>query len=131
MTMDFESNVYALISELRQFDYRIESIDHIWDIIFPVQKDKYHRISVTKYHEVFYIGHIDGNLCTLEVTPEKSVQVAPSFGSSLYDDGRYDPAAVWNDLITSARRWFKTVKTDWIKPFITWEPLPILIPKSS
>jgi hypothetical protein len=29
----------VFVKELAQFDYRIKSKDHIWDIIFPDQKD--------------------------------------------------------------------------------------------
>lgn len=113
--MDFENNVYSLIKELNQFDYRIESIDHIWEVIFPDQKNNYHHIRVTKYHEVFYIIPIDGDLCTLEVTPKKSVKVASSFGRTPYDDGSNDPARVWTNLVIYARKWLKVVNKDWIK----------------
>ncbi len=115
MNKHFEENVYGLIAELRQFDYTIESIDHIWEVIFPhktVRHIAYHYLRVTKYQDTFHIGHIDGKLCSLEIQVDKSVQAVSSFGSS-HGDG--DPARGWDDLISSARNWLKIVKKDWIK----------------
>ena len=31
-------NLFLLVKEMNHFQYRIESVDHIWDIIFPLQK---------------------------------------------------------------------------------------------
>jgi len=104
--MNFENNVYTLIKELELFDYKIEYVDHIWHIIFPDKKDKWHHLRVTKYNEVYYIDLFDNNLSTLEVTSNKSIQVEP------YND---DPGAVWNDLIISVRDWLKFVQKNWIK----------------
>ncbi len=117
MSKNFEENVYGLIAELRQFDYMIESIDLIWDVIFPHKTARhiaYHYVRVTKCRDTFYIGHIDGKLCSLEIRMNTSVQAAPSFGSS-YEDDRYDPAKGWDDLISSARNWLKIVKKGWVK----------------
>lgn len=115
MNTQFEENVYGLIAELKEFDYRIESIDLIWDVIFPHKKARratYYYIQVTKYQDTFYIGHRDGDLCSLEVQMNKSVQVAESFGFSR-EAG--DFAKKWDALISSAREWLKIVKKDWIK----------------
>jgi hypothetical protein len=111
----FEENVYGLIAELKQFNYTIESIDLIWDVIFPHKTARhaaFHYMRVTKYQDTFFIGDIDGKLCSLEIRVNTSIQTIPSFGSS-YGDG--DPARGWDDLISSARNWPKIVKRDWIK----------------
>ncbi|MCP4753348.1 MAG: hypothetical protein GY866_20855 [Proteobacteria bacterium] len=113
--MKFEDTLYAFLKELQRFDYGLSSIDHVWNLIFPDGQDKWHHVHVNKYRQVFYISHIDGNSCGLEATPKKSVQVMDSFGFSSYDDGRHDPASVWEPLIASARKWMKTVAKDWIK----------------
>lgn len=115
MNMSFEENVYGLIKELEEFSYTIESIDSIWEVIFPHKTSRYevyHYMRVTKYRDTFYMGLIDGELCSLEIRMNKSVQVAQSFGSSHRVD---DPARGWNSLISSARNWLKIVKKDWIK----------------
>lgn len=113
--MEFQENIYIFIEELRQYEHRIEGIDFVWDILFPDQKDKYHYLRVTKFHEVFYLAHIDGNLCSLEINQNKSVQAAPSLGWSSSDDGSHDPAKNWGSLITAVRKWLNFVKKDWIK----------------
>lgn len=115
MKNDFEENVRGLISEIQDFRYRIESVDHIWDIIFPDKKGNYHRLCVTKYHEVFFISQIDGKYCSLEIKPHECVKAADSFGMRSFEDYSHDPGAVWNDLITYARKWLKFAKVDWIK----------------
>ncbi len=56
--MNFEENVYHLIDELQQFDYTMEYLDLLWDIIFPhstVRHTIYYHIRVTKYYDTFYI----------------------------------------------------------------------------
>ena len=126
MNQDFEKNVYGLIAELKQFDYTIESIDHIWDVIFPHKTTRtavYHHIRMTQYKDTFYIGHIDGELCCLEIQVNTSVQAAPSFGSSHREE---DPAKGWDALISSARNWLKIVKKDWIKANKqVWQSYPL------
>lgn len=115
MDKHFEEHVYALIAELDHFDYTMEASDHRWDVIFPHQTTRYsvyHYICVTKYQDTFYISHIDGNLCSLEIKLNKSVQVAPSFGRTF---GEGDFAKKWKDLIVSACNWLKFAKKDWIK----------------
>ena len=111
----FIENIFQLLKELEQFEYRIENIDHIWDILFSDQKNKYYHIRITKYREVFYITHINGNLCTLETNQNKEVKVMSTFGFSSFDDGHHDPEKAWSYIITSARKWLHLVKKDWIK----------------
>lgn len=111
----FEDNVYNLINELKQFDYKIEVVDHIWEIIFPDKKNKWHHVCVTKYHEVYYVSLIDNDICTLEVSPNKSVQAAPSFGISSSHTNHDNPENAWSDLILASLNWLKSVKRNWIK----------------
>ncbi|WP_194847703.1 hypothetical protein [Candidatus Neptunochlamydia vexilliferae] len=115
MKGNFEENVYALVEEVMQFQYQISSVDRIWDILFPDKKNKYHHIRIMKSYGTFYLFHIDGELCNLEIEQNKCVRAGSSFGFSSYDDGSEDPAKVWNHLITSAREWLKFTKRDWIK----------------
>ena len=114
-SINFEENVYTFIEELQQFDYRIEGIDLIWDVIFPHSTGKrntYYHIYVTKYKDTFYIGHRDGNLCNLQVELNKSVKELEISGRSL----QYaDLPKQWNALISSARNWLKEVENDWVK----------------
>ncbi len=113
--MNFEENVYHLIDELQQFDYTMEYLDLLWDIIFPhstVRHTIYYHIRVTKYYDTFYIRQIDGDLCSLEVKMNKSVEEVESFYSSRSTG---DFTKKWDGLISSARKWLKVVDKDWIK----------------
>jgi hypothetical protein len=115
MSRNFEEGTYEFIARLKQFDYVIESIDHIWDVIFPHKASRstgYHHVRVTKYNDIYYIGHMDGNLSTLEVQVKKGIQAAPSFGSSRHHG---NPLSGWDGLIFSALKWLKIVRKDWIK----------------
>lgn len=114
MNEKFEENVYCLIEELKQFDYSIESVDLIWDVIFPHKSGSrvaYYHIRLTKYHDTYYLHQMDGNLSSLEVQLYKNVQSSSSLGSSYQD---HNPTK-WKGLVVSARKWLKIVKKDWIK----------------
>lgn len=126
MDKDFEKNVYGLVAELKRCDYTLESTDHIWDVIFPHKTTRgtvYHYIRMTQYQNTFYIGHVDGQLCFLEIRVNTSVQAAQSFGSSYREE---DPAKGWDGLVSSARNWLKIVKKDWIKASKqVWQSYPL------
>jgi hypothetical protein len=113
--MKFEDAVHAFLKELDHFDYDLSCVDLVWDLIFPDSKGKWYHVHVTKNRHTFYISHIDGNSCTLEAVPKKSVQVMGSLGFSSYEDGSDDPTGMWGPMIASARSWLKTVKKNWIK----------------
>ncbi len=113
---NFEEKIYRLVAELKHFEYRIESIDRIWDIIFPHEigsRTVHHHIRVTKYLKTFYIHHYDGDLPTLEVQMNEKVQAGPSLGSSR--ESHFDLAKGWDKLISSISNWLAVVKKDWIK----------------
>ena len=90
--MNFERNVYAFIDDLENFQYEIEGMDAIWRVLFPDSKGSFHYIVVTKYQDVFYIAHINGKLCTLEVRMKNSVKPAQTFKSPGYDDNSHNLA---------------------------------------
>lgn len=112
---DFEKNIYSFTKEIEKFEYRMDSLDHLWDILFPDQKNKWHKLRITKYKGVFYCIDISGPRCTLAVTPNKSVEVENTFSSSFPYDGRDNPEFVWNEVISDARIWFKAVHKNWIR----------------
>ena len=112
MKTNFEKNVNALLTKLLKFEYRIESVDHLWDIIFRDNKNKYYHIRIVKSYEIFYLIDIVGKLCTLEIKRNESVRVASSGFNSYEDD---DLSKIWGSLITSACEWLDFVKKNWIK----------------
>lgn len=113
--MKFEKDVFNFVKNLNQYDYKIESVDRIWEIIFPDKKGKWHYLYVNKYHEIYYITSVDDKLDSLEVAPNKSVQLTSSHRGSLSGAHHEDPAKVWCDLIISANSWLAVVEKDWIK----------------
>jgi hypothetical protein len=112
--MSLESRVDRFLKELRHFEYSLQSLDRIWDVIFPVGKTWSH-LRVTKYLETFYITHIDGDLPTLEVTSPMKVQELPGYGHSHFR--KKNSKEDWGDWIASASRWLAIVKKDWIKAY--------------
>lgn len=113
--MTLEKNVSALVEELKKFEYRLDSIDFVWQIIFLDKKNKWHHIQITKYHETFYIGLVDGDLDSIEFSPKKEMQLLSSSRSSLMHSYPGDSELIWNNLIVSALDWINYVKKDWIK----------------
>lgn len=113
--MSFEKSVYSFIKELFQFDYETESIDHIWNVIFPNHKGKWHYLRVNQYQDIYYISLIDSDFISLEVKLQKSVGLKEHFARSTHDRHRGDPFVVWHTLITDASCWLKKVNKSWIK----------------
>lgn len=111
--MGFEENVFAFIEALDDFQYRLESVDHIWDVIYPDKKERYFHLRVTKYRDIFYIFQMNGDDCTLEVRQKVSVTASSNMGMRSYRDD--DPAKVWNNKIIDACKWLQFAKKDWIK----------------
>lgn len=100
--MEFEDQIYGFIQEITCFDYRIESIDHLWEIVFPDQGGKWHHIKIVKYHEVYFVYLVDGDLPSLEIKPKRQ-------------ENHFENVTAWNHLLISARIWLKSVKKNWIK----------------
>jgi hypothetical protein len=113
--MAIDEIMYGLTKELGRYQYVISSIDRIWHLIFPDSKGKWHHLQVIRYRDTSYLHHVDGESCSLEVTPKKGVKVMESFGLSHHHDGRHALATVWEPLVSSARAWLKTVRRDWVK----------------
>ena len=113
--MKFDNTVYTFLKELCSFHYKISRVDLIWDLIFPDSKGKWNHVTITKYMQTFYINHMNGHSCSLEVVPKEKVSVMKSFSVSSYEDSSENPARVWGHLIQSAFTWLNTVKKDWIK----------------
>jgi hypothetical protein len=104
----------------RELCQRVESADHIWRLIFPDANGKWYKIYVVNYHETYYITHIDGNSCPIELNPEGKIKESETFGSSSFDAGRGEPERVWNGIIVSARTWMGLAAKDWIRANIAF-----------
>ena len=111
--MELTELALSFVKELEDFSYRLSVLDRIWDIIFPDIKRKWHHLHVNKYGHTFYITHVSGGGGGLEVEPKKGVVPMDSFSYS--GENHVQPALVWGSLITSAHKWLKVVRKDWIK----------------
>lgn len=80
-------------------------LDHVWNILFPDHKGKWQHLHVTKYKHTYYITDVVGNSAGLEVEPKKVVGI----------ESHDHLVTKWDPLISSARKWLKIVRKDWIK----------------
>ncbi len=115
--MELTSLTFAFVKELADFAYKLSVMDRVWNILFPDQGKKWNYLHVNKYKHTFYITHIDGNGGSIEVEPNKCVRAMASKGdfSCCGENPPDQPVAVWEPLITSACKWLKVVRKDWIK----------------
>jgi hypothetical protein len=114
--MELIVSTFAFVKELGDFSYELSALDRVWDILFPDKGEKWHHLHVNKCKHTFYITHIDGGGGGLEVEAKKGVRPIESLGASSYwDENHGQLAMAWEPLITSACRWLKIVKKDWIR----------------
>lgn len=114
--MELIVSSFAFVKELGDFSYELSALDRVWDILFPDKGKKWHHLHVNKCKHTFYITHVDGGGGGLEVEPKKGVRPMESLGASSYCDENHGKLAMaWEPLITSACRWLKIVKKDWIR----------------
>lgn len=78
--MRFADTVHAFSKELGQFEYGLSCADRFWDLIFPDARGRWNHVHVTQDGQTFYLTHIDGNTCQLEVVPPKEVKATSAFG---------------------------------------------------
>jgi hypothetical protein len=114
--MELIVSTFAFVKELGDFSYELSALDRVWNILFPDKGKKWHHLHVNKCKHTFYITHIDGGGGGLEVEAKKGVRPIESLGASSYwDENHGQLAMAWEPLITSACRWLKIVKKDWIR----------------
>ena len=108
------ASAFAFVKELEGFSYELSGLDHVWDVLFPDKAERWDHLHINKYENTFYITHVcngDG----LEVKPGKAVRPADSMSSSSSQAGDLDQLeAGWEPLLTSARRWLRVARKDWI-----------------
>ncbi len=112
--MRFEEIVYAFSKKLEAFDCRLSSLDHLWDIYFPDQDGKWHYLHVNKYRKVFYFTWLTGDDESLKVEPGKSVKILAMMDRRSQSVDSFQ-VGKWGPLISSAQKWLRAVKKDWIK----------------
>jgi hypothetical protein len=115
--MKLSSLVFTFVKELNDFAYDLSVMDRVWNILFLGEGEKWNHLHINKYKHIFYITHVDGDSGSLQIEPNKKLQkMASAETSSLYCFENHDHLAMlWEPLITSAHKWMKVVRKDWIK----------------
>ena len=103
--MRMTDSIFAFVKELNTFSYELSVLDRVWNILFPNHEGKWQHLHVTKYKQTYYITAVGGNSGGLEVEPKKVVGI----------ENHDHLVTTWDPLISSARKWLKVVRKDWIK----------------
>ena len=115
--MELTTSSFAFVKELADFSYKLSALDRVWNILFPVQRDRWNYLHVNKYKHTFYITHVNRDVDGLEVEPNKCVRAMDPMGASsphgAENHGQW--VKTWGSLITYARKWLKVARKDWIK----------------
>ena len=105
------------LKELQKFDYDLSVNDPVWKVLFKDLYSKWRCIHVVLYQESFYITDIEGESGVLEVKSSESINMIVSRFQShpkpVYEDEYM--LGVWENLISSAHKWLRYVKKDWIR----------------
>ncbi len=109
--MNLENFTYQFIELLQKFDYQIENSNRIWKVFFPdLAGEKWHFFHVLAYQNTFYIYHINGEVGSLEIVPNKSVEIEESF---VFEEDELE--SQWLQLVQSAITWLEEVEKDWVQ----------------
>ena len=107
--------VLSFVKEVGDFSYELSTLDRAWDILFPDKRKKWHHLHVVNCEHTYYITHVNGDAGGLEVEPGKSARPMDcQRASSCRTESHDQLAAAWEPLITSARKWLKAVRNDWV-----------------
>ena len=101
-----EQRLYSFVQEIQAFQYTISSLDHIWEVLFPLQDTKWHHLRVVRYLESYLFIDISGNAGALEFLPPDEVKPVSGFDRCQLN--------LWPELITSSLAWLKLLRKDWI-----------------
>jgi hypothetical protein len=111
--MTIKEMIFEFLKELSDFSYETDSLDRVWQILFPDKDGAWHHVRVTHYRDAFYMIPIDGRCGVLEVKPRKQIGLMNSSGTFSCEDDTWVEA--WEPLIVAARQWLRVVCKDWVK----------------
>jgi hypothetical protein len=103
--LELEQLLSSFVDEIQTFQYTISSLDHIWNVLFFSQDNKWHHLRIIKYYEKYFFIDISGK----EEGLEKPNNINFIHHSS------WHLVTLWKELISSASDWLKLVRKDWIK----------------
>ncbi len=118
--MAIQNIIDDFVQDLAGFDYTLSVTDHVWNILFPDASGEWHHLHVNKYRQTYFVSHfneMNSDQSGLEVVPGKSIKALTPMGGpsswNIEDDTFL--AKKWGALISSALKWLKTVRRDWVK----------------
>jgi hypothetical protein len=114
--MELNASIKVFVRELNAFSYALSSLDHVWNVLFPVKGGKWHHLNVNLYKKSYYISHVTGDGGCILLEPGKKVAIDDFAGAASRPMESWDPkAALWETLIQSANKWLSSTRRDWIK----------------
>ncbi len=118
--MNFQKTLDTFLQDLSQFQHELSCLDHVWNIFFPDASGKWSHLHINKYQKVYFISHvndIEHHFPVLEVEPHKGVKSQKNFNSISPWNVEGDNFLVkkWEPLISTAIKWLKIVKQDWVR----------------
>lgn len=101
-----EMVLFAFLGELESFEYMVESLDRIWEVLFPAEDGKWHHLKAIKYEDRYILIDITGNLDPIELKMPDSINAVQNNHLSGLES--------WARLLEDARCWLRFVRKDWI-----------------
>jgi hypothetical protein len=111
--MTVQEIIFDFLRELKEFTYESDSLDRVWQILFPDKDGAWHHVRVSQYRDAFYMVPIEGSCGVLEVKLGKQVGLMNNSGLFSYTDDSW--AEAWEPLVVAARQWLNVVRKDWVK----------------
>ncbi len=116
--MTLQNPIESFVKQLAGFDYSLSVLDHVWAVRFPDANGEWQHLHVNRYRKTSYIVHInsDHRIPGLVVEPKRSPTLEDNRGFPGFRGVSDDEAMErWWWLTSSATKWLKTTRRDWIK----------------
>jgi len=121
---EFASALYAFISSLNGYEYSLSYRDRIWNILFPDKNKHWQHLQIQQYERTYYVSHINGDSCTLEVIPNENFTPSQQFCLNTSESGFYNPAEVVGGiqlLMMLTNGWKKSEKIGYAQTGCYWK----------
>ena len=115
--MELTASTFAFVKELGDFAYELSVLDRVWNILFPDKGKNGITCTSTSTSTPSTSLMSTAMVAAWRLNRTRACeQWTPMGASSRYCVENHDQlATAWEPLITSARKWLKVVRKDWIK----------------
>jgi len=111
--MTVQEKIFDFVRELSGFTYELDSLDHVWQLLFPDKAGAWHHVRVSQYRDAFYMVPMVEEFGVLEVKLGKQVGLMNNSGLFSYTDDSWEKA--WEPLVVAARQWLRVLRKGWVK----------------